>query len=206
MRPRDAPHIALRTLRRNLGYTTINLTDLAIGIVACFLITLYVRHELSYDDFHANADRTYRLVRDFNLPDLDAAIAYTPAALAPALESDVPEVETAVRTMASRGVVEWKGERHLETNLLWADPGFLDVFDAGHADDGCVHPVLVEVPRERYLCHRGVLVRGEFLHPLVHLLPPVLGVGVGLRVVVRLRTDRTHVLLVRTGQVAARER
>lgn len=52
---------ALRNLRRNVGYTAVNLTGLAIGVAACFLIALYVRHELSYDDFHAKAGRIYRV-------------------------------------------------------------------------------------------------------------------------------------------------
>lgn len=42
---RNYLRIAFRNLRRNLGYTAINLTGLAIGIAACFLIALYVRHE-----------------------------------------------------------------------------------------------------------------------------------------------------------------
>lgn len=44
--------IALRTLRRNPGTTAINLPGLAVGMAACLVMGLYVRHELSYDDFH----------------------------------------------------------------------------------------------------------------------------------------------------------
>lgn len=54
--------IALRNLRRNLGYTAINLIGLAVGLAACILIGLYVRHELSYDDFHEKEARIYRPV------------------------------------------------------------------------------------------------------------------------------------------------
>lgn len=51
---------ALRSLRRHVGYTAINAVGLAVGIAVCLLITLYVRHELSYDD----PDRIVRVVSD----------------------------------------------------------------------------------------------------------------------------------------------
>lgn len=46
---------AVRAARRPLGYTAINVIGLAVGIAVCALITLCVRHELSYDDFHEGA-------------------------------------------------------------------------------------------------------------------------------------------------------
>lgn len=54
--------IALRTLRRHKGYAFINITGLAVGMVCCLVIGLYVQDELSYDRFHQHADRTYRLL------------------------------------------------------------------------------------------------------------------------------------------------
>jgi hypothetical protein len=46
------------------GFSAINIFGLAIGIAACLLILQYVRFELSYDDFHAKADRVYRVRQD----------------------------------------------------------------------------------------------------------------------------------------------
>ena len=54
--------IALRSLRRHLGYTAINVVGLAVGIAACLLIGLYVQHQWSHDWFHEAADRIHRVV------------------------------------------------------------------------------------------------------------------------------------------------
>ena len=55
----------LKTTYRNLiktkVYSAINILGLAIGMTACLLILHYVNYEKSYDKFHENSDRIYRL-------------------------------------------------------------------------------------------------------------------------------------------------
>ena len=53
---------AWRSLLRNKSYAAINVAGLAIGIAACLLIFLIVHFETSFDNFHANKDRIYRVV------------------------------------------------------------------------------------------------------------------------------------------------
>jgi hypothetical protein len=53
--------IAFRSLLRHKGFSLINILGLAIGMAACLLIMQYVSFELSYDAFHANKDRIYRI-------------------------------------------------------------------------------------------------------------------------------------------------
>jgi putative ABC transport system permease protein len=53
--------IALRTIRKNKAYSTINVLGLALGICACLTIFLVVDHEFSFDKFHRDSDRIYRL-------------------------------------------------------------------------------------------------------------------------------------------------
>jgi hypothetical protein len=53
---------ALRRLGRHKLTTAINLLGLTFGILACMVIYLYVTYEFSYDKFHPDADRIYRLV------------------------------------------------------------------------------------------------------------------------------------------------
>src|SRR5690606_5537843 len=65
-------------------------------LAACLLIALHIHDELSYDRFHANAGRIYRVLREFDVPTLNATIPATPAALAEALDG-VPGIEKAVR-------------------------------------------------------------------------------------------------------------
>ena len=78
--------VAFRSMFRNKGFTLINIFGLAIGMACTLLIFLFVKDEQSYDRYHRDSDRIYRIVKDFinddgsRIPD-----ATTPAALAPAL-------------------------------------------------------------------------------------------------------------------------
>ena len=53
--------IALRFMLRQKGFSIINIAGLTIGITCSLLIILYIHDELSYDKFHPDAERTYRL-------------------------------------------------------------------------------------------------------------------------------------------------
>jgi len=59
---------AFRNLWKHRIFSFINLTGLAVGMSACFLIYLYVKFELSYDAFNTKADRIYRVVCDIKTP------------------------------------------------------------------------------------------------------------------------------------------
>jgi putative ABC transport system permease protein len=120
--------IALRTLRKHTGYAFINIAGLAVGLAACLLIGLYVHDEVSYDDFHAHADRTYRVLREFDIPDLHVTIQTTPPALASALKESMPAVEAAVRVNRASPVVERGTQKFVEADFIVADVGFFEMF------------------------------------------------------------------------------
>jgi putative ABC transport system permease protein len=52
---------ALRRLGRHKMTTVINILGLTLGVLSCLVIYLYVRFEFSYDNFHADRDRIYRI-------------------------------------------------------------------------------------------------------------------------------------------------
>lgn len=56
--------IALRNVARHKVFTLINITGLAIGLAASFLIQLWIQDELSYEKFNVNASNTYRVEED----------------------------------------------------------------------------------------------------------------------------------------------
>ena len=58
--------VAWRNLVRHRAYSLINISGLAIGMACCIPILLFVQNELSYDRFHANAERTYRVIREIH--------------------------------------------------------------------------------------------------------------------------------------------
>ncbi len=57
--------IAWKNIVKSKGLSVINIFGLAIGISASLAIWFILQHELSYDTFHKDRDRIYRLVSDF---------------------------------------------------------------------------------------------------------------------------------------------
>ncbi len=89
---------ALRNIFRQKGYTMINVTGLAIGIVSCLFIVFYILDEFSYDRFHEKGDRIYRLLFDYTSPNGEVnANSIGPYRLAEELKTRFPEIEKAVR-------------------------------------------------------------------------------------------------------------
>ncbi len=122
--------IALRNLLKHSGYTAINITGLALGLACCFFIILFVRHELSYDDFHLKAPRIYRLLHAAK-EDPGARSAISASAYAPHLLQEFPEVEQAVRFFTNAGPANLKSASEVRTvnGLVFADASVLEVFD-----------------------------------------------------------------------------
>ena len=89
--------VALRNLFRYKGFSLINIFGLAIGVACCILMFLFVQHELSYDRYHENSSRIFRVIRDVD----GFKTAPTAFALAPALNQDFPDIK-AVRVRRDR--------------------------------------------------------------------------------------------------------
>ncbi|MFK7937459.1 MAG: ABC transporter permease, partial [Saprospiraceae bacterium] len=88
--------IAFRNLWKQRVFSLINVMGLAIGMACCFLIVQYVQHEKSYDQFHANLDRLYRI----NYQAIFAGnitLAKIPPAFAPQAALEFPELEHIAR-------------------------------------------------------------------------------------------------------------
>jgi len=120
--------VAWRSLRRRLGYTLLNVVGLAAGLACCILIGLWIQDELSYDDFHPHAERTYRLINTFNLPQLQRSASITPGALAPTMRQKLSATEAAARITSQDGVVRYGDRQHVERDILYADAGFTEIF------------------------------------------------------------------------------
>ncbi len=84
---------ACRNLLKNKTYSLLNIAGLAIGFASCLLILMYVRHELSYDKFHPNSERIYRVGFVVGMGAGVKEIASSTYRLAPTLATDFPELE-----------------------------------------------------------------------------------------------------------------
>jgi putative ABC transport system permease protein len=87
-----------RYVARNKGFTLINISGLAIGMLACMLIAQFVLHEVSYDKYLENNDRIFRLQLDrYNKGEITTRWAAGAAGIGPDLKASFPEVEEYVR-------------------------------------------------------------------------------------------------------------
>ncbi len=129
---RNYVKIALRNLRKQKGFAFINVLGLAVGLAASLLILQYVVHELSYDDFHADADRIYRVRYDF-FRDGEQVFKCATAfpRVGPTMKEQFPEVEDYARLYLryGGGVVRIGDRSFDEENLFQADPSFLTMFE-----------------------------------------------------------------------------
>ncbi len=121
--------IAYRNLLKHKGYSFINISGLALGIACFILIILFIQDEWSYDRYHKNADRIYR-IESIDTQDPKAiASARLQAPMALALVKDFPEVVSAVRLWPKRNILISRSKKKFyEDRLLYADPSIFDVF------------------------------------------------------------------------------
>jgi len=124
--------ITLRNMKRHKGYSFINIAGLVVGIACTIFILLWVKDELSFDRFHENADRIYRVVSstsDDGLP----TNANGSFAVGRALKRDFPEViETVRMRKMGQGVkryIGYKDKKYYEPRFFFSEPTIFTVFN-----------------------------------------------------------------------------
>ena len=114
---------AIRNLARHRIYSVINITGIAIGLAFCILTFLFTYNEWTYDAFHENADRIYRVyIKGRN----ERVHGVTPAPLGPAIAEAFPDMQT-VRFTSRTGKIGTEN-RAFRAKLGFTDPNLLDIF------------------------------------------------------------------------------
>src|SRR5687767_8876791 len=94
-----------RNLTRNKLGTVINVTGLAVSIACCIAIYVFLKHEKTFDNFHSKADRIYRIVFEDKTTHGTSYGGYTSFAVAKALRSDFPQLETVTQIYVRNSVI-----------------------------------------------------------------------------------------------------
>lgn len=122
--------VALRNFRRHKTSSIINVIGLSTATASCLLILLFIMTELSYDTYHTNADRVFRIIHERNLNGTFEKTPMAPLALAPALQADYPQIEHAARILREFSpVIEFEQNQFIEERVFFADPSIFDIFD-----------------------------------------------------------------------------
>jgi len=125
--------LALRTLRKQKLFSLINILGLSVGMAGFALFALIAGVKLNADRFHKNADRIQAVVQVVSSKNKnDVHSAFAPGPLIPALKSEFPEIEDAIRILpAGRVVLARDRDSFYENTLLFVDPNFLSFFTFG---------------------------------------------------------------------------
>lgn len=114
--------MGLRRFNRHRGYTFINMFGLTAGLACCLVIFLYVSDEMSYDKYHADLDRIYRVgVRTESITTGEGS-AQVCAPVARVLRENYPQVETVAQAFRVRsGLMEKGDKKFYEDTRIFAD-------------------------------------------------------------------------------------
>lgn len=126
--------IAWRNLKRNKSYAFINVAGLSLGIACAILIFTLVTYHFSFDNFHKDKDRIYRVVSNFN----NENNGYTPGVPGPmgkAIKNDYSFFDKVARVVVYDDIlISLPEEKQVkkfqeEQGAAFADPDFFSIFN-----------------------------------------------------------------------------
>ena len=129
--------ITFRNLLRHKGYSFINIFGLAVGLACFILISMWIKDELSYDKFHTNIDRLYRVNTITNTGKI---ISNSSLRLGEELQTRYPEIEAYTNFIPwARSLLKYEDKIYDEQNIYLVNPSFFKMFSfdfvAGNPDD-----------------------------------------------------------------------
>ena len=172
--------IALRQLGRQKFYSAIKIGGFALGIATCLLITLYIRHELSYDKSYPDAGRLYRVIANYDdNGKLIQGTAFAPP-FAKTIKAQFPQIELSGRLMpfplfwgagSNEVMPEGKTDNTFEEGFTYADQSLLDMLQLpmvyGNRAKALAEPntlVLSRRKAEKYFPHQNPVGRLFYLN------------------------------------------
>lgn len=150
--------IAIRNIGRRKLFSLINIFGLAVGIASCMVIYSWVQDELSYDGFHSNADRVYRLERKWDFRDMHGQAPMASGPWGEAMLEDYPEIKDYVRLKKMELSIKDHRNMFYRQPLFAVDNSIFHIFDftlvKGNPKSALDHPFSIVLTRElaaRYL-------------------------------------------------------
>jgi putative ABC transport system permease protein len=127
---------AWQNLRSHGAYVAINTIGLAVGIAACLLVFLLIQYETSFDNFHKNKERTYRVVAATKTRNGMSYSKGSAFPVAEALRIDYPQLEHVARIYArdNQQITLLSDQanapqKKFKENVFFAEPEFFDIFN-----------------------------------------------------------------------------
>ncbi len=147
-----------RTLKKSPLFTFINIMGLSIGLAASLLIYIWVYDEVSYDKFHENSERIYRVERDMFIDGRQLQVPITSVPVAPGMMQDYPQVTDFTRIAVEEVMIEDQRMMQNTERIFYADTSIFSMFSfdvlMGDAENCLKEPytiALSETAAEKYL-------------------------------------------------------
>lgn len=150
--------IAFRNLWKHKGYSALNILGLAVGMAAGFLIILYLTFNSSYDNFHHNSDRTYRVVTDIITPSDSYETPVVDWNILNELKSEFPEIELQTLVLGRNYDIKVDDENYND-EVLAANEDFFKIFNfdllQGNPDTALLNPLSAVLTQSAALRYYG---------------------------------------------------
>jgi len=132
--------VAYRNIIKQKAYSVINIFGLALGLVSCLLVGLFIYQDFSYDNYHEHRDHLYRLTTHTTDPAGNYSLLQSSARIAPAIEQEFPEIDKIARVyFADESLLDFGGTKFYEKEVIFADEDFFEMFSynsiIGNQDD-----------------------------------------------------------------------
>lgn len=118
---------AWRSIVKNKGTSFINITGLSVGITAAVLIFLWVQNEVTFDNYHSDADNIYRVTT--NLTENGWVWETSPLLLADAIKKEVPGIDNTARLFdGNMPVFNINNNLSYEKKCAYVDDSWFNIF------------------------------------------------------------------------------
>lgn len=122
-------------LWKNKAYSLLNILGITLGIASVFLIALFLKSELSYDQHFDNADNIYRIGSTYNFDGKIDQFANAARPVSRALQNEIPQVEAQTRIVGINGLFTHRAILKVDEHMVkteqafYADSTYFQVFE-----------------------------------------------------------------------------
>ncbi len=161
----------LRNFSKQKTVGILNICGLSLGIMVSLTVGLWAINELTFDNFHTNGDKMYRVVQSFvlNNEPIKAATSFKP--LGELAVAEIPEIEQMCRVVVRADGVTINNMVNFGVKVLITDPNFFSFFsfplktgDVNTAFSAPDNVILTETAVKKYYPHEDPIGKTIYIH------------------------------------------
>ena len=156
--------IAWRNFKTDRMFSVLNILGLSIGLMIAILLFAFIAFELSFDKQYANKENIHRVLVNTEGEMFNNEVwCKAPAALAPALKNQAPDVRQAARMLhhnfGKTAFVNVENTNFTESRFFWGDSELFSIFEieivAGEAKSSLKRPNMVALSESTAIKYFG---------------------------------------------------